>query len=544
MVTIASIVFDALNKASRYSLELVESLQVALDTSKKAVLHESRAPIVGIRGPPGTGKTKIMEGAINDNDIIYNIQSNNLKFIYIAPTNELTRSGFERALVPVIRMFGGSAGELVDALRRVRVYGSAIPPPYLGQDLEKLSRYYPEIDKETWKKILRDIVYGGINDDVLFIFTTDYQRASARSRSSHKFLMFVDEASKSPFYLPFNPVSDSELKGLAMGHRSGVIHGLVVVGDDRQAIALGPEYQGYGKTLLVLPKVGEVLQALDLNEQFKTLTTTFRLPSPTEKPIGEGFYGDVGGLQAYEAALVRLRRKLGGLDLSERFSKCKNIMGNYLWDVTIELLEQAIGDLNKPQPIIIVNTSDEIPGGQQFEPCRVKLSVYFALALRCLSSDLGISVIAPYRELVDSARYYFRRLTRDIRIDASNVRFLTVQSMLGGEDDVVISMLGKEWTSREESTIYFREPENLNVQLSRHRLMLIVIGNATRLRNAAAKEAQLRGMSGNAALDVSRIRITLDTMLELAGVEISRKRPSGEKGIGEGAVFRKVNCSV
>jgi hypothetical protein len=44
--------------------------------------------------------------------------------------------------------------------------------------------------------------------------------------------------------------------------------------------------------------------------------------------------------------------------------------------------------------------------------------------------------------------------------------------MLGGEDDIIISLLGKEWSAGanddEGETIYFREPENLNVQFSRH----------------------------------------------------------------------------
>jgi len=71
--------------------------------------------------------------------------------------------------------------------------------------------------------------------------------------------------------------------------------------------------------------------------------------------------------------------------------------------------------------------------------------------------------------------------------------------MLGGEDDIIISLLGKEWSARanydEGETIYFREPENLNVQLSRHRLMLIVIGNLQKLRNSAAKAAQIEGVT-------------------------------------------------
>ncbi len=544
MVTIASIVREVLDKVHSYNLTLEQMLAEALEISKRTVIHEAKAPTAGVRGPPGTGKTKIMEGLINDEDVIDELLNNNIKFVYVAPTNELTISGFRRALMPIMRRLMESSYDIARILSMVRIYGSAVPAPYLGRDFELLRNINNKIDKDLLKKI----VYGGI-DDALFIFTTDYQRASARSRgSSHKFIMFVDEASKSPFYLPFNPISDSELRNLASGNRSGVIHGLVVVGDDRQAIALGPEYQGFSKSLLVLPKIEEVLKSLGLDEQFKTLRVTFRLPSPTEEPIGDGFYGDVGGLRAYEEARIRIKSVFKGMDIRERFNKCEKARDDPLWYNVIRMLDLALGDLEDPKSIIIANTQREIPSGQQFEPCRVKLAVYFALALSCLSEkSLGISIIAPYRELVDAARFYYRKLSNITGVNRTNIRFLTVQSMLGGEDDIIISMLGKEWNPKhDEPTIYFREPENLNVQFSRHRLMLIVIGNVIRLRNTAADTAQVMGLSGYNAQDIVRIRKTLDIMLELAGISglSSRRRAEDIRSeySGDGAILRKVIC--
>lgn len=223
------------------------------------------------------------------------------------------------------------------------------------------------------------------------------------------------------------------------------------------------------------------------------------MPSPSEKPIGDGFYGDVGGLSAHEEARIRVMRVFKNVDIKERLDKCGRIREDALWNNVIDMINSALGDLNDPKPIIIANVRKAIPPGQQFEPCRVKLAVYFALAMRCLSDkSLGISVIAPYRELIDTARHYYRRLSGITGISGINVRFLTVQSMLGGgEDDIIISILGKEWNLRSgEQTIYFREPENLNVQFSRHRLMLIVIGDVIRLRNTAARTAQRMGLSG------------------------------------------------
>ena len=71
--------------------------------------------------------------------------------------------------------------------------------------------------------------------------------------------------------------------------------------------------------------------------------------------------------------------------------------------------------------------------------------------------------------------------------------------MLGGEADVIVTMLGKEWTVGDlyslttlpqrirlmmdyYETLYPREPEVLNVQLSRHRMFIAVIGNLNRLK--------------------------------------------------------------
>ena len=564
MVTIASIIRDILNRINNYNLRLESSLTEALNVSKKAILHEAEAPIAGVRGPPGTGKTKIMEGLVNDEDVISELLEGGVKFVYIAPTNELTTSGFMRALAPVMKIMMQNTNDIRKVLSAVRIYGSAIPSPYFGNDLAdlqaELSRVGIEVDKESLKELLRGITYGGI-DNAQFIFTTDYQRVSSRAKEPYryKYVMFVDEASKSPFYLPFNPISDSELSSLAKGSEGGVIHGLVVVGDDRQAIALGPEYQGFGKRLLVLPKIKDVLDALGLSDQFKTLRMTFRLPAPTEEPIGDGFYGDVGGLEAFEESRNRLTQVFKNVDVTERLHSCEQLVGgvlgyDQLWRDVNRMLDLALGDLNDPKPIIIGNTNKVIGPGEQFEPCRVKLAVYFALALNCISGgSLGISVIAPYRDLVDAARYYYRRLMSNMssNISRANVKFLTVQSMLGGEDDIVISMLGKEWSPRGEPTIYFREPENLNVQFSRHRLMLIVIGDVTRLRNTAAKTAQDMGLDRELSRmysveDIVRIRKTLDTMLGLAGITGLSLRTRIEnlhyEYLGYGAVFRKVNC--
>jgi len=51
------------------------------------------------------------------------------------------------------------------------------------------------------------------------------------------------------------------------------------------------------------------------SKQFMTLDTTFRLPAPTQQPIGDGFYADTGiQLRAVEDAKKRLENRLRNID--------------------------------------------------------------------------------------------------------------------------------------------------------------------------------------------------------------------------------------
>jgi len=540
MTTLASIIREALNDVDRYKPDLKDSLRKAVEISKKAILHEEDLPIAGIRGPPGTGKTKVMEGLLHYEEVMDELLNGEYKFIYVAPTNELTTNGLARALRPIIKILGESESNVNKILSKIRIYGSARPSPYFGNDLNELKKV-----ARVSEDVLEKMVSGGI-DDATFIFTTSYQSISSKMRGSdYKFVLFVDEASKMPFHLPFNPTSDAQLRALARGN-PGVLQGLVIVGDERQAVAVGPEYQGYGKSLLALPKIEEILDRLNLKQKlFMTLDTTFRLPEPTQQPIGDGFYYDTGiQLRAIEDAQTRLGNRLRDIDWMEGLNRCRNLVSNKgnLWSKVIDSVESALSSLI---PVIMVNTENFIKPGENSEPMRVKLAAYYALSLKCsLGNNVGISVIAPYIDLVEDTKYYLRKIGGA----NVNIRFLTVQSMLGGEDDIIISLLGKEWTKDnadydEGETIYFIEPENLNVQLSRHRLMLIVIGNLQKLRNSAAKAAQGGGLH-NQPTEASRIRRTMDSLLELAGISANENKqvrnlePYKE---GEHAIFMKVN---
>jgi hypothetical protein len=69
------------------------------------------------------------------------------------------------------------------------------------------------------------------------------------------------------------------------------------------------------------------------------------------------------------------------------------------------------------------------------------------------------------------------------------IRVSTIHSALGSEADIIVAVLGKEYKGKEEDkmTIYFQTPELINVQFSRHRRMLVIIGNIEKLANAFEK---------------------------------------------------------
>jgi len=141
-------------------------------------------------------------------------------------------------------------------------------------------------------------------------------------------------------------------------------------------------------------------------------------------------------------------------------------------------------------PLIVVDTEGyRYEPGEEIEPHRVVIASSIALllahTLRCIYTRsrqvFSLAVIAPYSELVNVIYQVFLQLQSRLGTRGLEewVQFSTVHSFLGGEADFVIAVLGREYynPSRQFLTIYFEEPELLNVQMSRHRLMLTVIGS-------------------------------------------------------------------
>ena len=91
-------------------------------------------------------------------------------------------------------------------------------------------------------------------------------------------------------------------------------------------------------------------------------------------------------------------------------------------------------------------------------------------------------MVVPYTQMAFAVRI----LSSAIRTSRppQNVRVATIASYLGREDDVIISIFGKEQASQ-CNTYYLRDPYTFNVQLSRQRNALFTIGSADILKISA-----------------------------------------------------------
>jgi hypothetical protein len=516
--TISTLLLSQIEKGERRRLKFsTNDLKEAFEVARKVYLDEGERPYGASRGPPGVGKTTIAEAVMIDSKIEEALRESNTVFLYEAPTNELVISAFERLLSLTVH----DCDTAKEFLRSVRLYGSLLPPPFISESKDELLRECTNISPD----MLREVVGGRITEDVKIAISTEFQRVSARLKTKKLFSLFVDEASTSPLYLPYTPLSDLALKDL-MEESRGVLRHLFVVGDERQAIGLEEAYR-YNEQLLILPKVRELLEEEGLVESlFKHIGITLRLPEPTERPLHKGFYEELGGLRAY----YKFYERVNTLQLNqwrERWGKCNNI------DIPFNVLKTVEQALSSSLPLIVINTKESYPPSERVEPYRVKLAIGLAALFRCLYPQLEIAVVGPYQDLVLVAKVnYYSKYGR-----FGHVYFATINTMLGKEADIVIAMLGKErYGEGDMHTIYFQDPNLLNVQLSRHRAMLIIVGDAIRLRNVAARIAKVSGIKGERreAEKSSMIRKTIDTLLSLSGVEItkqSRSMPTQRQGV-------------
>lgn len=488
-----------------YSVIEEESFINALGLVKRALIKRG---VAIVQGPPGTGKTTVFVDAVRE--MINRLNEGEL-IIYVAPTNKL-----------VAQMLGRVAGTLFrhgyrreELLNMVRVYGSQFD--------------YTECEKLS----------SNVDKNVRIVFATEYQRVSGRDFNTIHFL--IDEASRSKLHKPFITTARDIIEKLERGE--GIYGSISVVGDPMQAIVLGERYwkwrhirverlviEEFTRSLLELKGIESIefdphelmIQAYDhlRGEYFELLKLTYRLPSPTEIPISEGYYG--GRLEARFSA----RERLKGMWLGKN-----PLIDDELLKKVYRIVENAI---TSNLPLIIVEPienheyASEGETGVTYDEIRAKLSIAFALAL-AYTTEKETYVIAPYRDqILQTKLNYARRygsLARRLGLEGL-IEFTTVQKMLGSEADNVVAVLGKEHHGdlrQGEPTIYFQEPELLNVQLSRHRRILVVIGNLRKLYKEAGKanqELRERRYHG--------IRITVEKMLSFADIDPQSNLPRNE----------------
>ena len=227
------------------------------------------------------------------------------------------------------------------------------------------------------------------------------------------------------------------------------------------------------------------------------------MPGPTEEPISRGFYD--GRLKAYERFEKRFR-KISPLLGGETLNIAKNRLaeaGVDLADSRVKRVINAIDEaLSAGDPILIFKTR-WFPRGETFHTERARIgyisSMYLNIILNTVEEGVwNTAVTAPYSDITNSIGYWARKSLRRLGKQYEyTLRYSTVHGIIGGEAEAIVTVLGKEWTASEElrtyyidydnyySTMYFREPQVLNVQMSRHKLLLVVIGDVDRLETQA-----------------------------------------------------------
>lgn len=474
---------------------LTESQQRAVELLKNSL--KGSVVLGGVQGPPGTGKTSIVEANTRVLvDEALHARENTL-VVYVAPTNHLVHEAFRRVARQLF-MEGISPREIVES---VRVYGSRIKPWSGKEGSLKLGN--TALRREDLERLVSRVPEPS-NDfaPVRLVFATEYQRVSPRLPKGEVYgaiRYIVDEASRSPFYRVFITLAQK----LVRQPEAYFPKSMVVLGDPKQAIAVQEELKIY-KVPLLMDYVKSRLERLKLKDKYYVfLDTTFRLPGPTEEPISRGFYE--GRLKAYERFEKRFRkiaRFLGGETLNIAKKKLANA-GVDLADSRAKQVLNAIDEaLGAGDPILVFKT-ERFPPGETFHPKRARIgyvaSMYLNIILNIVEEGVrNVAVTAPYSDITSSIGYWARKSLRRLGKQYEyTLRYSTVHGIIGGEAEAIVTVLGKEWTSNKElrtryidydnyySTIYFREPQVLNVQMSRHKLLLVVIGDIDGLETQA-----------------------------------------------------------
>ena len=487
-----------------------------------------------VQGPPGTGKTSVIVSSLER--LISRLDRNEV-LVYVAPTNELVKD-VTLKVVPILKKKGYENEK--DIIKAVRIFGSDF-------DYRGAQEVRAPIDK-----------------DVKVILTTDYQKFYVNYKEAESkgfsFSFLVDEASKSPIYRFLTPIA-MELIRAEKTDLNISIDSLSVVGDPMQAIAKKDIYKTHREYLLMVnllrnmladvdPSLAERLSDSSINlydiiqqndstlsrlGNFVMLDITYRLPSPSHTIISRGFYNDrLSANEGVEKRLVYrddLVRSIGHDFISSReVAKVINdAVINDIGIVYIDVKKSAYMDFQ----------------GENIDRRRAYRAIEAAIAAS-IATGRSTTIIPVYRDMVNYIKFVMMAEDKYAKyIKALNglnieVNVKTAHSLLGAEDENVVLVLGKEYlpfnSDIYSSTMYFVEPEIFNVQFSRHKALLVIVGNIERLyrnskrvyryyssyttRNPLGSILQFNSKllmnASKAALDLCGIRVK--------GTSISRKK--------------------
>jgi AAA domain len=444
-----------------------------------------------VQGPPGTGKTTVFESAVN---AAVDKMSGGSTMVYMAPTNRLVAEMLEKVAY-VYRLLGKSMSDIAN---EVRVYGSQFN---FGMTYAKMN-----MAPDTQVKL---------------VITTEYQRVFTTTATFH---LMIDEASKSPLHAPFIALAEDLLS-----NRGNALASISVIGDPQQAITLNEEYRSpRGKNFLIMnaflrgllddsmkkqvdKKEVSLLQASrdTLGKYFSFLETSRRMPHPTEVPISKGYYD---GMLKSKFTAAEVMKDLWDPNIA---AKVKDVNDDMKF-VVGKLEEGLTTDI----PAFYVKTSGFTyeHDDMSFDPFRGHAGVAFATGLAAITGK-RTAVLTTYTDqwtqMKIDYRENFAHILKENARDPNLVSFGTVHRWLGAESDNIIAVLGKENPgTQEHHTIYFQEPELLNVQLSRHLKTLTIVGDLGKLIKTVNQVHMIEHET-----NYSNMKVTAEELINQAGLE-------------------------
>lgn len=491
----------SIDDVTRRAKSVIPTMRVNLDSAQlKGVRNiinalKSGGLSVGI-GPPGTGKTVVFN--ITHFDIVDHMDKNEI-ILYVAPTNRLVEECSLRTAA-LLLLKGYTMSDLRNILR---IYGSRFKP-----------------DK--------------LHEDVKIVFTTPYQPGALKYllKIKNTVHLMIDEASTTPLHGPFIEIAMTMAEAIRK-KRVEWLRSFSVIGDPMQAIVEEYTFPEKLKYLIVGRLLTKPLPPYELDvikqdpalifqyapDHFNALGVkyffldkTYRIPNPSELIVSEPFYH--GLLKGVPSCKERLR------DIKDEKQDIISIIRSKRRLLKDPIINTAVNALDSQIPVIYIKDRGpsyayKIPiRGEIYSPkrrpaeideldiVRARLAAEIAAFLCATTQDnIKIEVLTPYIEMKTQIQLYLREIFSEkstMNIE-HRLRTSTIHSALGSEADVVVVTMGKEYRGKSEDeftrTIYFHTPELVNIQFSRHRRLLVIIGDIERLAKNFKKERYFTSIS-------------------------------------------------